>query len=315
MTDLGAGPYAGSHAVVLGGSLAGLCAAAALAPHVDRVTLVERDRYPEEPRWRRGVPQARHTHNLLGAGQRSSNCSSRACSASYATWAWSRSGCRRTCCSSWRAAGWTVSTAGTWSCPARAICSTGRSAAGCGSCPPWRYARRRRRSGSSPDRATRSAGYGCGSGTPRRARAGECRTSWTPTSSWTRPAAAPGPAPGSGTSATRPPRRPSWTPTAPTPPVSSNPRRGTPPTGSASCSSRHPRNPAPASSTPSRTTAGWSPWPASAANGRLSSTRVSWTSPNACAAPSCTTRSATRSPWARCTDRAVRRTAGATTSG
>ncbi|MEW2118909.1 FAD-dependent monooxygenase [Streptomyces sp. NPDC005474] len=71
MTDLGAGPYAGSHAVVLGGSLAGLCAAAALAPHVDRVTLVERDRYPEEPRWRRGVPQARHTHNLLGAGQRS----------------------------------------------------------------------------------------------------------------------------------------------------------------------------------------------------------------------------------------------------
>ncbi|MEV6670569.1 methyltransferase domain-containing protein [Streptomyces sp. NPDC051162] len=61
----------GSHAVVLGGSLAGLCAAAALAPHLDRVTLVERDRYPEEPVWRRGVPQARHTHNLMAAGQQS----------------------------------------------------------------------------------------------------------------------------------------------------------------------------------------------------------------------------------------------------
>ncbi|MEU2299759.1 NAD(P)/FAD-dependent oxidoreductase [Streptomyces antibioticus] len=71
MTDPGARPPGGSHAVVLGGSLAGLCAAAALAPHVDRVTLVERDRYPDAPRWRRGVPQARHTHNLLGAGQRS----------------------------------------------------------------------------------------------------------------------------------------------------------------------------------------------------------------------------------------------------
>ncbi|MFW6692221.1 NAD(P)/FAD-dependent oxidoreductase [Streptomyces sp. MAR4 CNX-425] len=68
--DLTAGRDGGSRAIVLGGSLAGLCAAAALAPHVDRVTLVERDRYPDEPRWRRGVPQARHTHNLLGAGQR-----------------------------------------------------------------------------------------------------------------------------------------------------------------------------------------------------------------------------------------------------
>ncbi|MFE4670248.1 NAD(P)/FAD-dependent oxidoreductase [Streptomyces sp. NPDC056716] len=70
MTGRRASP-GGGHAVVLGGSLAGLCAAAALAPHMDRVTVVERDRYPEEPRWRRGVPQARHTHNLLGAGQRS----------------------------------------------------------------------------------------------------------------------------------------------------------------------------------------------------------------------------------------------------
>lgn len=60
----------GLHAVVLGGGLAGMCAAAALARHVERVTLVERDLYPDGPHWRRGVPQARHTHNLLGAGQR-----------------------------------------------------------------------------------------------------------------------------------------------------------------------------------------------------------------------------------------------------
>jgi len=58
------------HAVVLGGSLAGMCVAAALARHVDQVTVVERDVYPDGPHWRRGVPQARHTHNLLGAGQR-----------------------------------------------------------------------------------------------------------------------------------------------------------------------------------------------------------------------------------------------------
>lgn len=55
-------------AVVLGASLAGLFAAAALARHADRVTLVERDRLPDEPQWRRGVPQSRHAHNLMTAG-------------------------------------------------------------------------------------------------------------------------------------------------------------------------------------------------------------------------------------------------------
>ncbi|MBP2327167.1 ubiquinone/menaquinone biosynthesis C-methylase UbiE/2-polyprenyl-6-methoxyphenol hydroxylase-like FAD-dependent oxidoreductase [Kibdelosporangium banguiense] len=60
----------GLHAVVLGGSLAGMCAAAALAGHMGKVTLIERDLYPDGPHWRRGVPQSRHTHNLLGAGQR-----------------------------------------------------------------------------------------------------------------------------------------------------------------------------------------------------------------------------------------------------
>lgn len=58
------------HAVVIGGGLAGLLAAHVLAEHADRVTLVERDRFPEEPASRPGVPQDRHTHVLLDSGQR-----------------------------------------------------------------------------------------------------------------------------------------------------------------------------------------------------------------------------------------------------
>ncbi|MGW6704460.1 FAD-dependent oxidoreductase [Streptomyces sp. NPDC054956] len=61
--DTGAG-----HAVVIGSSLAGLTAAAALARTMDRVTVVERDALPEGPRWRRGTAQSRHAHNLMAAG-------------------------------------------------------------------------------------------------------------------------------------------------------------------------------------------------------------------------------------------------------
>ncbi|WP_055585357.1 FAD-dependent oxidoreductase [Streptacidiphilus griseoplanus] len=53
----------------MGGSLAGLLAAHVLAEHADRVTVVERDRFPEGPRPRPGVPQARHPHVLLEGGQ------------------------------------------------------------------------------------------------------------------------------------------------------------------------------------------------------------------------------------------------------
>lgn len=56
------------HAVVVGGSIAGLLAAAALARHAGRVTIVERDRYPDRPEPRKGVPQSRHTHLLLESG-------------------------------------------------------------------------------------------------------------------------------------------------------------------------------------------------------------------------------------------------------
>lgn len=58
------------HAVVIGGSLAGLLAARVLSEHAERVTVVERDRFPEGPDARAGVPQSRHVHVLLDAGQR-----------------------------------------------------------------------------------------------------------------------------------------------------------------------------------------------------------------------------------------------------
>lgn len=59
----------GRHAVVLGGSLAGLLAARVLADHFDRVTLIERDAYADTPEVRKGVPQANHVHGLLLRGR------------------------------------------------------------------------------------------------------------------------------------------------------------------------------------------------------------------------------------------------------
>ena len=56
------------HAVVLGGSLAGMLAARVLAASFSRVTIVERDVYPRGPQSRRGVPQACHLHVLLMRG-------------------------------------------------------------------------------------------------------------------------------------------------------------------------------------------------------------------------------------------------------
>lgn len=58
-----------AHAIVLGGSMAGLLAARVLSDHFAQVTLVERDVLPEEVANRRGVPQGRHTHGLLASGQ------------------------------------------------------------------------------------------------------------------------------------------------------------------------------------------------------------------------------------------------------
>lgn len=58
------------HAIVIGGSMAGLLAARVLSDHFARVTIIERDRLPAEPEFRNGTPQARHVHVLMQQGQR-----------------------------------------------------------------------------------------------------------------------------------------------------------------------------------------------------------------------------------------------------
>jgi len=63
-------PKQGGHAVVIGASMGGLLAARALADHFERVTLLERDHFPEDAgESRKGVPQGRHAHGLLGQGR------------------------------------------------------------------------------------------------------------------------------------------------------------------------------------------------------------------------------------------------------
>jgi 2-polyprenyl-6-methoxyphenol hydroxylase-like FAD-dependent oxidoreductase len=59
-----------SHAIVIGGSVAGTLAAAAVAPYADRVTIADRHPIPDGPKPRRGVPQARHAHLLWSGGAR-----------------------------------------------------------------------------------------------------------------------------------------------------------------------------------------------------------------------------------------------------
>ena len=59
----------GGHALVIGGSMAGLLAARVLSERFGRVTLVERDHFPERPRFRKGVPQSRHLHAFMMRGR------------------------------------------------------------------------------------------------------------------------------------------------------------------------------------------------------------------------------------------------------
>lgn len=56
------------HAVVIGGSMTGLLAARVLSNHFEQVTIIERDRLNKDAGARKGVPQGRHVHGLLGRG-------------------------------------------------------------------------------------------------------------------------------------------------------------------------------------------------------------------------------------------------------
>jgi 2-polyprenyl-6-methoxyphenol hydroxylase-like FAD-dependent oxidoreductase len=59
-----------TQAVVIGASMAGLCAARVLAERFDRVVVLDRDALGQDPRPRALVPQGRHPHLLLPAGAR-----------------------------------------------------------------------------------------------------------------------------------------------------------------------------------------------------------------------------------------------------
>jgi len=61
-------PRTYGHAVVIGAGMGGLAAAAAVAHHAGRVTILERDDLPSSPVARAGVPQARHAHALQPGG-------------------------------------------------------------------------------------------------------------------------------------------------------------------------------------------------------------------------------------------------------
>ena len=62
-------PTLGERAAVLGGSVAGLCAARVLADAFEEVMVLERDPIPETPRPRDGAPQTSHPHAMLEAGR------------------------------------------------------------------------------------------------------------------------------------------------------------------------------------------------------------------------------------------------------
>ncbi len=69
--SLGRNPGANNrHALVIGGSIAGLTAARVLTDHFDHVTIVERDQLSEQPIYRKGVPQGRQPHAILLGGLR-----------------------------------------------------------------------------------------------------------------------------------------------------------------------------------------------------------------------------------------------------
>lgn len=59
----------GDRAIVIGGSITGLLTAKVLTNYFKRVTIVERDRFPERPEPRKGIPQCTQLHILLTRGR------------------------------------------------------------------------------------------------------------------------------------------------------------------------------------------------------------------------------------------------------
>jgi 2-polyprenyl-6-methoxyphenol hydroxylase-like FAD-dependent oxidoreductase len=56
------------HAIVIGGSIAGLTTAHVLSEYFEQVTVIERDHRPVDMDFRKGVPQSKHPHVLLRRG-------------------------------------------------------------------------------------------------------------------------------------------------------------------------------------------------------------------------------------------------------
>lgn len=63
-------PQSSNHAVIIGGSIAGLLAAKVLSEHYEQVTIVERDAIELQKSERKGVPQSPQPHILLAKGYR-----------------------------------------------------------------------------------------------------------------------------------------------------------------------------------------------------------------------------------------------------
>ncbi len=57
-----------THAIVIGGGVAGMCTARVLSRHFGQVTLIDRDALPTRAEHRPGVPQSHHVHALLLRG-------------------------------------------------------------------------------------------------------------------------------------------------------------------------------------------------------------------------------------------------------
>jgi 2-polyprenyl-6-methoxyphenol hydroxylase-like FAD-dependent oxidoreductase len=67
--DASRAEYVGRRAIVLGGSMAGLCGARVLRDAFDEVVVIEREKLPTGPEIRDGAPQTSQPHSMLEAGR------------------------------------------------------------------------------------------------------------------------------------------------------------------------------------------------------------------------------------------------------